>query len=294
MQYGAEPRPRSASRPRARIWLERKHAPESLRRRSRSLPSMRRKPTSARRRLVGRRLRAAPTSRALGQRSRQQRRRRGIGEAEARPASPGSGSRGRWPRARGGADRLPGRLSPCRVLRAEFSQVAVRRRAVTLLGLGPLHLPHRKAPDVQGMLVELRSVAIVGELDLVLDLVGRSRLAADRAGRADAVAGPGAIWVAPGELARSESRRRTPSTKTGGRGTVPGRRRRRSDRPRWPMASGIEERPDPSSGLLLADVDVRGHVGLGRPLPSYDAELVRLQDLALDPGLPELRDRGVP
>src|SRR5215475_3529622 len=48
------------------------------------------------------------------------------------------------------------------------------------------------------------------------------------------------------------------------------------------------------SGLVLADVDVRHHVGLGGALPAHDPELVLLQDLALDPGLPELRDGGVP
>src|SRR5262245_47168884 len=48
------------------------------------------------------------------------------------------------------------------------------------------------------------------------------------------------------------------------------------------------------SGLVLAEVDVRQHVGLGGALPAHDPELVLLQDLALDPWLPELRDRGVP
>src|SRR5262245_36452460 len=37
---------------------------------------------------------------------------------------------------------------------------------------------------------------------------------------------------------------------------------------------------DAPSGLLLADVDVRRHVGLGGALPADDAELVGLQDLA--------------
>src|SRR5437870_4888867 len=61
---------------------------------------------------------------------------------------------------------------------------------------------------------------------------------------------------------------------------------------RGPQAA--QGRVAPPLRLVLTDVDVGCHVTLRRPLPADDAELVGLEDLALDPGLPELRDRGVP